>query len=134
MSKYKIQSITFKHGQHSYNVKKVPAGNAISSDPVDVTCLDDTLEQFLPGALKKQGEFTALVNGITEAPEVNEVADVTITVKYNDGTTDTERTVTIPGCILKAANPPDPEAGGDRAANWELVFQPNGSAASGSAA
>lgn len=131
MAKYKAQKVTMKFGNATYKVTKIPTAKGVSSDPVDVTCLDDEEEKFLPGALVKNKEFQAVVQGVTEAPDVNTVGAVVIEVTYNDGTTDTKKTVTIPNCILKDIAPPEPEAGGDRAANWTLTFQPGGASETG---
>ena len=132
MAKYKAQKVTMKFGSATYKVTKIPTAKGVSSDPVDVTCLDDEEEKFLPGALVKNKEFQAVVQGVTEAPDVNTVGDVEIEATYNDGATDTKKTVTIPNCILKDIAPPEPEAGGDRAANWTLTFQPGGAPETGS--
>lgn len=131
MAKYKVQKVTMKFGSATYKVTKIPAAKGVSSDPVDVTCLDDAEEKFLPGALVKNKEFQAVVQGVTEAPDVNTVGAVVIEATYNDGATDTKKTVTIPNCILKDIAPPEPEAGGDRAANWTLTFQPGGASETG---
>ena len=132
MAKYKVQSATATFGGTAMKVKKIPVGRGQSSDPVDVTCLDEEEEKFLPGALIKNKEFQIVAQGITEAPAINTVGDVVIVANYNDGTTNTPKPITIPNCILKDIDPPEPEAGGDRAANWTLTFQPGGGVSAGS--
>lgn len=125
MAKYKIQSLTATFNNATYKVRSVPAGKTQDSDPVDVTTLDDGASTFLPGALVNDEPFDMVVQGITEAPAINTVGDLTLTVAYNDGKTDTPKTVTLSNVILKGATPPNPEANGERAANWTLHFQPN---------
>lgn len=125
MAKYKIQSLTATFNSATYKVRSVPAGKTQNSDPVDVTTLDDEASTFLPGALVNDEPFDMVVQGITEAPAINTVGDLTVTVAYNDGKTDTSKTVTLSNVILKGATPPNPEANGERAANWTLHFQPN---------
>ena len=125
MAKYKIQSLTATFNSATYKVRSVPAGKTQNSDPVDVTTLDDEASTFLPGALVNDEPFDMVVQGITEAPAINTVGDLTLTVAYNDGKTDTQKTVTFSNVILKGATPPNPEANGERAANWTLHFQPN---------
>lgn len=125
MAKYKIQSLTATFNSATYKVRSVPAGKTQNSDPVDVTTLDDEASTFLPGALVNDEPFDMVVQGITEAPAINTVGDLTLTVAYNDGKTDTSKTVTLSNVILKGATPPNPEANGERAANWTLHFQPN---------
>ena len=125
MAKYKIQSLTATFNSATYKVRSVPAGKTQNSDPVDVTTLDDEASTFLPGALVNDEPFDMVVQGITEAPAINTVGDLTLTVAYNDGKTDTQKTVTLSNVILKGATPPNPEANGERAANWTLHFQPN---------
>ena len=132
MAKYKVQSASATFGGSAMKIKKIPVGRGQSSEPVDVTCLDETEEMFLPGALVKNKEFQIIAQGITEAPAINTVGDIVITANYNDGTTNTPKTITIPNCILKDIDPPEPEAGGDRAANWTLTFQPGGGVAASS--
>ena len=125
MAKYKIQSLTATFNSATYKVRSVPAGKTQNSDPVDVTTLDDEASTFLPGALVNDEPFDMVVQGITEVPAINTVGDLTLTVAYNDGKTDTQKTVTLSNVILKGATPPNPEANGERAANWTLHFQPN---------
>ena len=134
MAKYKVQSATATFGGMAMKVKKIPVGRGQSSDPVDVTCLDEAEEMFLPGALIKNKEFQIVAQGIMEAPAINTVGDIVIVANFNDGTESTPKTVTIPNCILKDVDPPEPEAGGDRAANWTLTFQPGGGSSSTPAA
>lgn len=129
MAKYKVKSLTMTFGETEYKVRSIPAGKGQSCDPVDVTCLDDTESQFIPGALVNNKEFQAVVQGLAEAPEINEVADVSLTIVFNDGTQDVTKEVEIPNCILKDIDPPAADATGDRAANWTLTFQPGGSTA-----
>lgn len=133
MAKYKIQSLTATFNGVTYKVRSVPAGKTQNSDPVDVTTLDDEASTFLPGALINDEPFDMVVQGITEAPDVNTVGSLALTIKYNNGTTDTDKTVTLSNVILKGATPPNPEANGERAANWTLHFQPNCAAAGSSA-
>ena len=125
MAKYKVQSLTATFNGATYKVRSVPAGKTQNSDPVDVTTLDDTESTFLPGALVNDEPFDMVVQGITEAPAINTVSNLTLTVTYNDGNTDSAKTVTLSNVILKGATPPNPDATGDRAANWTLHFQPN---------
>ena len=130
MAKYKVQSVTATFGTTALLVKSCPAGDGKQSDPVDVTTLDDTETKYLPGALVNSKEITLTCQGLTEAPAINTVADLVITAKFNDGNSDTEKKVTVAKCILKEATPPAAEAGGDRSATWDLVFQPGGCVAS----
>ena len=134
MAKYKIQKLEFKFGSTAIKVTQAPAARPQSCDPVDVTCLDENEEQFIPGAVVKNGVITVIAQGITEALELNSVAAIEIKATYSDGTSaePTVKTVTVPNCILKEITPPDPAANGDRAANWTLVFQPGGGTASSS--
>jgi hypothetical protein len=129
MAKYKVKSLTMKFGETEYKVRSIPAGKGQACEPVDVTCLDDTESQFIPGALVNNKEFQAVVQGLSEAPEINKVADVSLTIVFNDGKADVSKEVEIPNCILKDIDPPAADATGDRAANWTLTFQPGGSTA-----
>ena len=129
MAKYKVKSLTMKFGETEYKVRSIPAGQGRTCEPVDVTCLDDTESQFIPGALVNNKEFQAVVQGLAEAPEINKVADVSLTIVFNDGKEDVTQEVEIPNCILKDIDPPAADATGDRAANWTLTFQPGGATA-----
>lgn len=129
MSKYKVQSLTASFNSVTYKVRSVPAGKTQNSDPVDVTTLDDTESTFLPGALVNDEPFDMVVQGLTDAPTVNVVSTLVLTVKYNDGSEDVSKSVTYENIILKGVTPPNPEASGERAANWTLHFQPNCAAA-----
>jgi hypothetical protein len=131
MAKYKIQKLEFKFGETAIKVTQAPAARPQSCDPVDVTCLDENEEKFIPGAVVKNGVIQVIAQGLTEPLNLNSVGNIEIKVSYSDGSseTPTDKTVTIPNCILKEITPPDPAANGDRAANWTLVFQPGGEAA-----
>lgn len=129
MAKYKVKSLKMKFGETEYKVRSIPAGKGRTCEPVDVTCLDDTESQFIPGALVNNKEFQAVVQGLADAPEINKVANVSLTIVLNDGTEDVTKEVEIPNCILKDIDPPAADATGDRAANWTLTFQPGGSPA-----
>lgn len=124
MSKYQVKSVTATFGSSSFKVVQAPTAQPQSSDPTDVTCLDDTGKQFIKGALLNNDTFDLVVQGLTQAPTVNTVGALTLTVEYCDGATDTSKTVSVGNCILQNVQPPNPEAGGDRAANWTLTFQP----------
>ncbi|MBQ6007315.1 MAG: hypothetical protein IJL17_02165 [Kiritimatiellae bacterium] len=124
MAKYQVKSVTATFGSTAFKVVQAPSAQPQSSDPTDVTCLDDTAKQFIKGALLNNDTIDLVVQGINEAPVVNTVGSLMLTVVYCDGTNDVSKTVTIGDCILQNAQPPNPEAGGDRAANWTLTFQP----------
>lgn len=126
MAKYKVKSLTMTFGGTTYKVRSIPAGRGATCEPVDVTCLDDSESKFIPGALVNNKEFQAVCQGLVEAPEINTVGDVALSITFNDGTTDSVKEVTIPNCILKDVDPPAADATGDRAANWTLTFQPGG--------
>lgn len=127
MSKYKVKSLTASWNSTNFKVRSMPAGKPVTSDPVDVTTLDDVESRFIPGALTQNGEFTMVAQGLVEPPTLNVAADMTLTIVFNDGSADTSKTVSIPGCILKGIEPPAADATGERAANWSLTFQPGGS-------
>ena len=127
MAKYKVKSVTMTFGGINYKVRTIPAGKQQSSEPVDVTTLDDTELRYIPGALVSHKEFEAVVQGVTEQPEINTVGDVVLAIKYNDGSSnDADKQVTIPNCILFAVDAPNGDATGDRAANWTFHFKPSG--------
>lgn len=127
-----IKSETITFGSTTLTAKVAPAGRGYSSDPIDVTNLTDTEEKFIPGALTKNKEFQVQAMNASGLV-INTVGDVTLTISLTDGTTAaTPTTVTIPNCILKDIEPPNPEAGGDRANWWTLTFQPGGGAAAAS--
>ena len=128
MAKYKIQKLELKFGETAIKVTQAPAARPQSCDPVDVTCLDENEEQFIPGAVVKNGVIQVIAQGLTEPLKLNSIGNIEIKVIYSDGSSETpiEKTVAIPNCILKEITPPDPAANGDRAANWTLVFQPGG--------
>ena len=131
MAKYQVKSVTATFGSTAFKVVQAPSAQPQSSDPTDVTCLDDTGKQFIKGALLNNETFDLVVQGINEAPEVNTVETLTLSVVYCDGSTDTTKSVAIGKCILQNVQPPNPEAGGDRAANWTLTFQPGAVTGSG---
>lgn len=125
MAKYKVQSLTATFNSVTYQVRSVPAGKTQNSDPVDVTTLDDTASTFLPGALINDEPFDMVVQGLTTPPTCNVVDDLELTIKFCDGANNVSSTVTHENVILKGVTPPNPEATGERAANWTLHFQPN---------
>ena len=46
-------------------------------------------------------------------PAINTTGDVVLSITYNDGTTDTSKTVTIPNCILFDVDAPSGDATGE---------------------
>ena len=124
MAKYQVKSVTATFGSTTFKVVQAPSAQPQTSDPTDVTCLDDPGKQFIKGALLNNDTFDLVVQGLNEPPTVNTVGSLTLTVVSCDGSTDTSKTVPVGSCILTAVQPPNPEAGGDRAANFTLTFQP----------
>lgn len=128
-TKYQLKGLTLSFNGTDLGAVQAPSAQPQSSDPTDVTCLDDTAKRFIAGALLNNDTFDVVVQGLTSAPAVNTVGNVVITPSYYDGSSASGSAVTISNCILTNVQPPDPEAGGDRAANWTLTFQPGGVAA-----
>ena len=129
MAKEAVKSLTMTFGGTTYKVREAPHDDHKSSDPVDVTCLDDTSMQYLPGALASSQEFEITINGPTVVPTVNTVGDVVLTLSVEQGTgTAASKTVTISGCILKEVAPANVSASGDRVKDYTLTFQPSGGA------
>jgi len=125
-NKYQLKRATLSFNGTELGAVQVPSAQPQSSDATDVTCLDDAAKRFIKGALLNNDAFDVVVQGLSAAPAVNTIGDVVITPTYCDGTNDTGAAVTIADCILTNVQPPNPEAGGDRAANWTLTFQPGG--------
>lgn len=124
MARYQVKSVKVTFNNVEYAVPQAPAAQPQSSDPTDVTCLEDTAKQFIKGALLNNDTFDVVVQGVDTAPVVNTVGAVTLAVVYCNGSADVTKSVSIGDCILQNVQPPNPEAGGDRAANWTLTFQP----------
>lgn len=124
MARYQVKSVKVTFNNVEYAVPQAPAAQPQSSDPTDVTCLEDTAKQFIKGALLNNDTFDVVVQGVDTAPVVNTVGAVTLAVVYCNGSADVTKSVLIGDCILQNVQPPNPEAGGDRAANWTLTFQP----------
>ena len=125
-TKYQVKRITLSFNGTDLGAVQAPTAQPQSSDPTDVSCLDDTAKRFIKGAIENNDPFDIVVQGLNAAPTVNTVGDVVLTPTYCDGTNDSGAAVTIDDCILTNVQPPNPEAGGDRAANWTLTFQPGG--------
>lgn len=124
MARYQVKSVKVTFNNVAYSVPQAPSAQPQSSDPTDVTCLEDTAKQFIKGALLNNDTFDIVVQGVNEAPVVNTVGELSIEAVYCNGSADVTKTVTVGDCILQNVQPPNPEAGGDRAANWTLTFQP----------
>lgn len=132
MSRYKVKSVTMSFAGTDYEVPQAPAGKPQACDPTDVTCLSDTEKKFLPGAVLNNDTIEVVVQGIkiSSAPTINTIGALTFSVTYDDGAaTPSPETVDCGDCILTNIAPPNPEAGGDRAGNWTLTFQPGSAAA-----
>lgn len=125
-TKYQLKSLTLSFNSTDLGAVQAPSAQPQTSDATDVTCLDDTAKKFIAGALLNNDSFEVTVQGLSAAPTVNTVGNLVITPVYSDGTNDAGSAVTISNCILIGVQPPNPEAGGDRAANWTLTFQPGG--------
>lgn len=124
MARYQSKSVKVTFNNVQYAVPQAPSAQPQSSDPTDVTCLEDTEKQFIKGALLNNDTFDVVVQGVTEPPVVNTVGELSIEAVYCNGSADVTKTVTVGPCILQNVQPPNPEAGGDRAANWTFTFQP----------
>lgn len=124
MARYQVKSVKVTFDGVEYAVPQAPAAQPQSSDPTDVTCLEDTAKQFIKGALLNNDTFDVVVQGVNEAPDVNTVGELSIAAVYCNGSADVTKSVSIGDCILQNVQPPNPEAGGDRAANWTFTFQP----------
>lgn len=130
MSRYAVKSLTMTFGGTSYSVRSLPAGKNTDSEPIDVTCMEDTAAKFLAGALVNDQEFDVVVQGIVDPPAVNTVGDVVLAISFaSEAQAATSKTVTIPNCILRKVQAPSVEAGGNRAADFTLTFQPGAVAA-----
>ena len=130
MARYQVKSVKVTFNNVEYAVPQAPSAQPQSSDPTDVTCLEDTAKQFIKGALLNNDTFDIVVQGVNEPPAVNTVGVLSIEAVYCNGSADVTKTVTVGDCILQNAQPPNPEAGGDRAANWTFTFQPGAVTAS----
>lgn len=124
MARYQVKSVKVTFNNVQYAVPQAPSAQPQSSDPTDVTCLEDTAKQFIKGALLNNDTFDIVVQGVKEPPAVNTVGNLSIEGVYCDGSSDDPKTVDVGPCILQNVQPPNPEAGGDRAANWTFTFQP----------
>ena len=130
MARYQVKSVQITFAGTTYEVPQAPSAQPQSSDPTDVTCLSDTAKQFIKGALLNNDTFDVVVQGVTEPPAVNTVGALSIVTVFCNGSADVTKTFPVGDCILQNVQPPDPEAGGDRAANWTFTFQPGAVTAS----
>lgn len=130
MARYQVKSVKVTFNSVEYEVPQAPSAQPQSSDPTDVTCLSDTAKQFIKGALLNNDTFDVVVQGVTEPPAVNTVGALSIVTVFCNGSADVTKTFPVGDCILQNVQPPDPEAGGDRAANWTFTFQPGAVTAS----
>lgn len=129
MAKEAVKSLSMMFGGTSYKVREAPPDDHKASEAIDVTCLDDTSEQFLPGALVTSQEFEVTINGPTTVPTVNTTGDVVFTLSIENGSgTAASKTITIAGCILTEVEPASVSAGGDRVHDYTLTFRPSGGA------
>lgn len=129
MAKEAVKSLSMTFAGTSYKVRETPPDDHKASEPIDVTCLDDTSEQFLPGALVTSQEFEVTINGPATVPAINTVGDVVFTLSIENGSgTAASKTVTIPACILTEVEPAGVSAGGDRVHDYTLTFKPSGGA------
>ena len=132
MSKAAAKTLSMSFNSVTYSVRETPPDEHSASEPIDVTCLDDSSEQYLPGALVTSQEFEVTVHAPTAVPGVNTVGDVTFTLSVETGgAAATSKTVTIDDCILTEVAPATVSAGGDRVLDYTLTFRPSGGAATG---
>ena len=129
MAKEAVKTLSMTFAGTSYKVRETPPDAHKASEPIDVTCLDDTSEQYLPGALVTSQEFEVTINGPATVPAINTVGDVVFTLAIENGSgAAAEKTVTIPACILNEVEPAGVSAGGDRVHDYTLTFRPSGGA------
>lgn len=109
-------SITFGTGSSSktYKVKRVPGGKPVTCEAIDVTCADDSKKKFVPGVLTVNGEINVTIAAETP-PTENSKESLTITLGGES--------VPIGDAIVRSITPSTIEAGGNREATWDVVFQ-----------
>lgn len=113
-----VATATLTFGSDVYKMKTLPADKPVSCDAIDVTCCDDGKRQFAPGALTVNGEISTTIAGNVK-PTINAKANLTLTIG--------DDSVTCGPSVVKSVKPADIEAGGNREATWDVVFQPCGS-------
>lgn len=112
-----ISSATLTFDGTDYKLKSIPSGRPVSCEAIDVTCLDDSKRQFVPGALKINGEISAVI--ASDAPPA-ENAKGALALALGGSSVD------CGDAVVKSVEPSTIEVGGNREQTWSVVFQPCG--------
>ena len=117
-------TITF--GGASYKVYSTPIRKPETREAVDVTTVDQTVAQFVAGAVVKGDEFTIKIADEGQTIETSTAPAIfTISSTITDGTNSYTVSATFYALITKIAGS-SIEGSGDRKAAIDITFQPSG--------
>ena len=129
-TRYHVKTATVTFGSTPYEMATGPAAPGWTREPTDVTALNDTHKQFIPGALIEDDEITVAIydKGPNNRPKKTDApAALSFVVKLSNGEdADINADFTIPKAIITKVSPPSQDGGGDRKATIEVTFKPNG--------
>jgi hypothetical protein len=129
-SRYAVKSATLTFGSKTYEMANGPAMKSETRDAVEITSLEDTVKNFIPGALKEINEFsvTLFQKGLGEDLSVdNNPAVLTIEVCLSNGVDeDKDASYEFGTVIITAVSAPEVDAAGDRKATYTVTFRPTG--------
>jgi hypothetical protein len=129
-TRYHVKSATLTFGSATYEMETGPHAPGWTRDPTDVTALNDTHKQYIPGALIEDDEITVTIydKGPSARPQKSDPpAALSFEVKLSHGEdSDITANYSYVKAIVVKVTPPSQEGNGDRKATLDVTFRPNG--------
>ena len=131
-SRYAVKSATLTFGGTTYDIYSGPVMKAETKDAVETTALQDSVKQWIVGALKEVDEFTVTLyqKGSGDITVDATPAALSIAVTLENGGTDATATVSYAKAIVTKVAPPNIDASSDRRAVYDVTFRPDGTTGS----
>lgn len=129
-TRYHVKSATLTFGSATYEMETGPHAPGWTRDPTDVTALNDTHKQYIPGALIEDDEITVTIydKGPSTRPQKSDApAALSFEVKLSNGEdADITANFSYVKAIVVKVSPPSQEGNGERKATLDVTFRPNG--------
>lgn len=144
MAKYVVKRATLSFGSATYKIKSVLPAPEETCEAYDVTTLDDSSVQRMPGALTDKGDFEVRIagvavdaNGVPAGLKPGTVAalGLSLTISGTGVTpTDSDVSVAAGNWIVQSAKPVEVEANNTRELVWDVTFVYSGATGTNSGA
>jgi len=133
MARFALKNATLTFGSTTYDTSTIIILPPETKEATNVTANSDTIQQYIPGAVKNVDEITLTIyqKAIGNLTVDTAPASLSVSGTLEDGATSPEPSVSLSfnKAIITKVSPPYIEAVGDRKAVYDVTFQPDGSVA-----